>query len=81
MLKPDFAGVRIAFSPHALEATKERKFPTSRHRSKRIHKKLIKRFGGEFVMVPCMFQTPAGVIAHPSFKAKLDAALSDEVTR
>jgi hypothetical protein len=76
-----FGGLRIVFSVNALEATKVRKFPASRHRSQRIRKKLMKRFGTEFVMVPCMFRTPTSIIAHPSFKARLCAALSDEVTR
>lgn len=77
-LHPFVAGTRITFSMHALEATAERLFPESKHRSKRIRKKLIKRFGGEFRMQPCIFQTPAGIIAHPSFKSKIEAALTQE---
>ncbi len=65
------AGLRITFSPLALRETTERPFPESRHRSKRIHKKLIKRFGGEFRKVPCMWRTPYGIVAHPSYKAAL----------
>lgn len=76
LLFPSAFGTRIIFSVRALEATKERLFPESKHRSKRIHKKLIKRFGSEFRMQPCMFQTPAGIVAHPSFKAKIEAAIS-----
>jgi hypothetical protein len=74
MLHPFVAGIRIIFSVHALEATTERLFPESKHRSKRIRKKLIKRFGGEFRMQPCIFQTPAGIVAHPSFRARIEAA-------
>lgn len=69
-----FSGIHITFSEAALEATSERLFPESKHRSGRIRKKLIKRFGGEFRMVPCVWQTPMGIIAHPSFKAKLRQA-------
>ncbi|WP_457663654.1 hypothetical protein [Sinorhizobium medicae] len=78
MLGNPFAGLRITFSLAALEDTKERLFPTSRHRSRRIHKKLVKRFGGEFKRVPCMWKTPAGIIAHPAFKDQLEWALSQE---
>jgi hypothetical protein len=38
-----FGGLRIVFSVNALEATKVRKFPASRHRSQRIRKKLMKQ--------------------------------------
>jgi hypothetical protein len=65
---------RITFSVHALEFTNERLFPESRHRSNRIHKKLVKRFGGEFRRQPCMWRVGDELIAHPSFKARLEAA-------
>lgn len=70
-----FGGLKISFSHHALEATEVRNFPASRHRSKRIRKKLIKRYGSEFKMVPCMWKTPQGIVAHPSFRARLEAEL------
>ena len=69
-------GTRIIFDMNALEATQERLFPESKHRSKRIHKKLVKRFGGEFRMQPCMWQTPIGIIAHPSFRSQIESAFS-----
>lgn len=69
-----FAGMRIIWNPLALEATKERKFPVSKNRSKRVHKKLVKRFGGEFVMRPCMWRFDGNLIAHPSLKPQLEAA-------
>jgi hypothetical protein len=69
--------MKIIFDPYALEKTDERLFPASRHRSDRIHKKLVKRFGGVYRMKPCLFRTDGGmIIAHPSFKAEL-AALGD----
>ena len=67
-----YAGLSITFSPYALEATEERLFPASRHRSKRILKKLIKRFGGEFRMQPCMWRTHHGIVAHPNYRAILE---------
>lgn len=47
--------MRIIEDHNALEATEERLFPASKHRSARIRKKLIKRFGSEFRMRPCAF--------------------------
>jgi len=64
--------IQITYSLYALEATAERLFPASRHRSARIRKKLIKRHGAEFRMVPCMWRTPNGIVAHPSFKAEIE---------
>lgn len=71
-----FIGQRIIFSDTVLEATQERLFPESKHRSPRIRKKLIKRFGSEFRMQPCIWRTPQGIFAHPSFEKELKAALS-----
>lgn len=67
------AGLRILYSPFALKETTERLFPESRHRSRRIHKKLVKRHGGEFRKVPCMWRVGAEIIAHPSYAAQLKA--------
>lgn len=67
-------GLQIIYSTSALEATKERRFPVSRHRSARVRKKLIKRFGSEFVMVPAMWKAGDKIYAHPSFKPQIDAA-------
>jgi hypothetical protein len=67
--------MKIIFDPNALAATEERLFPVSRHRSKRILKKLFKRHGGEFRKQPCMWRVGDNVIvAHPSFRAQLEAA-------
>ncbi len=66
-----FGGLEIRFDMNALEKTEQRLFPSSKHRSKRILKKLIKRFGGEFKMKPCMFQMGNIIIAHPVFRAEL----------
>ena len=70
-----FAGVRITFSELALRDTEERLFPRSRHRSARIRKKLIQRFGGEYRKEPVIWQTPAGIIAHPSFRKAIEDAI------
>lgn len=73
---PDFMGLRVTVSPHALQETTERLFPASRHRSRRIHKKLVKRFGGEFRRVPAIWQTPQGIVMHPVHYAALQARMS-----
>jgi hypothetical protein len=70
----NFYGLRIIFDRNALEATEERLFPASRHRSKRIRKKLLKRFGGEFRMQPCMWCYRDRIVAHPSFRSQLETA-------
>lgn len=59
------AGMQIIVSEHALKETDVRLFPASRNRSKRIHKKLVKRFGGEFQKVPCIYRIGDKWIAHP----------------
>ena len=71
-----FGGVRIISEPRALKETRERLFPESRHRSARVKKKLINRFGGEFRMEPCLFRLADGtIIAHPALYRQVVAAL------
>ena len=69
-----FGGLPIFWSIYALKVTDERLFPLSKHRSRRIHKKLVKRFGGEFRKVPAVFQTPQGLIAHPALRNDIESA-------
>lgn len=70
-----FRGLTIVFDANVLETTKERLFPESKHRSKRIHKKLIKRFGGEFRRVPAMFLIKGQLWAHPALRDQIKAQL------
>jgi hypothetical protein len=74
LMSPRPAQTRIVYSPCALESTSERLFPESKNRSNRIRKKLIKRFGGEFRQVPCMWQLGDIIYAHPSFQPQLEAS-------
>lgn len=67
---------QIVFSPHMLEDTEERLFPESRHRSARIRKKLLKRFGGEFRKKPCMWQIGGRILAHPIFRAEIERLIT-----
>lgn len=62
----------ILVTPHALAVTKDRLFPASKNRSRRIHKKLVKRFGGEFRMRPAAFASPAVVIVHPEIYRRIE---------
>lgn len=68
-------GVKINYVEHALAETTERNFPASRHRSKRIHKKLVKRHGGEFRKEPAIFRYGDTWIVHPSFRPQIEARL------
>jgi hypothetical protein len=74
-----YCGLQIVFTPAALEQTEERLFPASKNRSKRIHKKLVKRFGGEFRMKPTMWlYRRAGVVyVHPALRADLEAQMRE----
>lgn len=74
-------GLRIIEDVNCLEATDERLFPASRHRSARVRKKLVKRFGGEFRKVPCAFQTARGLFIHPALAAELRRDLKATVAR
>ena len=67
----DFNGIPIQVSPYALKETEERTFPVSRHRSKRLHKKLCKRHGGEFKKEPAIFLTKQGYLMHPAMYEEL----------
>ena len=71
-------GIRITVSEYALDTTDERLFPASKNRSRRIHKKLVKRFGGEFRKVPGIWRTPHGFVAHPAMYALLQASLKSQ---
>ena len=71
-----FNGLPIIVSSNALQESDERLFPPSRHRSKRIHKKLVKRFGGEFRKVPAIWQCASGLFVHPTMYEELKRELA-----
>lgn len=71
-------GMQIVVSENALEATEERLFPESRNRSRRIRKKLIKRFGGEFRKVPAIFRIGNQLVMHPDRYRELQDRLREE---
>lgn len=79
-LSPGFSmgfpfGMRVISDPNCLEETDERMFPVSRHRSARVRKKLLRRFGGEFRKQPAMFKIGQTIICHPAMYAKLKAQI------
>lgn len=49
----------------------ERYFPTSRHRSRRIEKKLVKRFGGVYRQVPTCYRVGNQMLVHPALWTEL----------
>jgi hypothetical protein len=67
----------IVYSVYALETTTERLFPASKNRSKRIHKKLVRRFGGEFRQRPAMWRLGDTIYVHPSFRSQLEAQFKE----
>lgn len=64
---------RVHFSASLLKDSAERLFPVSKNRSKRLHKKLVKRLGSEFRQVPAMFRVGNDIYAHPTFRERLKA--------
>ncbi len=62
---------QIFYSEYVMGPGDERLFPESRHRSARIKKKLVKRFGGEFKMAPAIYETPEAFYAHSSFEERI----------
>lgn len=64
-------GLKIIVTTAALKETNERMFPVSKNRSRRIHKKLVKRHGGEFRKVGAIWKTPDALYVHPSLYEEL----------
>jgi hypothetical protein len=71
-----FNGLPIIVTASALKESDERLFPPSRNRSKRIHKKLVKRFGGEYRKVPAIWQCASGLFVHPTMYEELKQELA-----
>lgn len=69
--------LRVFESVHAVEPA-GRLFPESKHRSRRVLKKLIRRHGGEFVMKPCSYMMGDTLVAHPSIAKKLREEVGED---
>jgi len=74
---PTALSFRLVYSDMALKETTERLFPASRHRSRRVLKKLIKRHGGEFRKQAVMWRIGDTIYAHPSFRSQLEAQFKE----
>jgi hypothetical protein len=70
-------GVDLVWSPHAVRT--EWLFPPSKNRSRRIHKKLMKRFGRQTVQHPAVYQVHGTLYAHPSFRDKLEQRITKQI--
>lgn len=68
-----FSDISIIQSPYA---TREHwNFRPSRYRSRRLHKKLVKKFGGQVVIVPAIYMINSNTaVAHPDIVAAIAAA-------
>lgn len=67
-----FGSMRIIETANALEKTKERLFPESKHRSPRIRKKLVRRYGAEFRMKPTAWIANGDtLIVHPVLASEI----------
>lgn len=70
-----FLGLKVIVSRHAVRitVTEERLFPASRHRSARIYKKLLKRYGGEFKVkvTPISYQIGNTLVMHPTLHEEM----------
>lgn len=59
----------------------ERFFAESRHRSKRVEKKLVKRYGGAHRQIPAIYKVGNKMLIHPALwaevRAKTDVRLRD----
>lgn len=62
----------IRYSDLVTSPTQRRLFPESRHRSKRILKKLLKRYHGEYDREPAIIETPDAIYAHSSFRERIE---------
>lgn len=59
-------GLKLICNEFCLKDSDVRLFPASKNRSRRIHKKLVKRFGGEFKKVPAIFVAGDTIYCHPA---------------
>jgi hypothetical protein len=72
-----FGGIQLIVSEFALQDSDIRLFPESKNRSARIHKKLVKRFGGEFKKVPAIWQIEDRLVVHPLLMHTVRQAIAD----
>lgn len=67
-----FAGVKIIENDRCL--AKEFRFKESKNRSRRLHKKLTRRIGGQIFYKPSAYMLGDKIYAHPEIVAHVKAA-------
>lgn len=73
-LGPIVPAPEIVVTDHATKDG-ERFFPKSRHRSKRVEKKLVKRYGGTHRQIPVMYKVGNKMLIHPALWAGVQAKM------
>lgn len=73
-----FAGMKLVVTPHATETTNvvvAINFKESKHRSARVLKKLLKRFGERVVYRrdPCIYRMRDTIFMHPAIYPQFEA--------
>jgi hypothetical protein len=58
-----FGGVQVIIAPHAIETFY--RFKKSKHRSRRLHKKLTRIFGEQTFQRPGAYMMAGKIFAHP----------------
>jgi hypothetical protein len=76
-----FNGIQVISSPHA---TREKwNFPQSKYRSKRLIKKLLKRYGVQVERIPAMYRIQHGgcdaIVAHPDYIKAIKDRLQEKI--
>jgi hypothetical protein len=71
-----FGGLPVTVSLNATERTGP--YWPVRQRSKRLHKKLMKKRGPQFFDKPAAFKTPYGLIVHPDIYAEFEKRMSHD---
>lgn len=72
----------IYVTPHATEIVPgEYNFPPSKHRSRRIHKKLVKRFGSYEKRKPATLQVGDRIFMHPAHWHEMQRQLKHRIAR
>lgn len=72
-----FGGTQVVVSSLCDKETTRRHFPESRHRSARITKKLIRRYGGIFVREPAAYMVGNKLYCHPALYAQMCAKIGN----
>lgn len=71
-------GMKVSVSLLAVTPSDKPSFPVSRHRSRRIHKKLEQRCGPQFPPKPACFRIGDSFVMHPSLWAELRRVFRNE---